>query len=81
MKKRIARYRLEIDYLSKDYPEWALSTSSPIYTKKDGLRQYMQAIKTETCADDETRPARVHLWKYAWNERGQCCPVTIAKNY
>jgi len=77
--KHEVRYRLEIDYLSTDYEEWVMQTSSPIYTKADGLKQYKKATK-QFCIDDPEKPARVHLWKY--NYIGSVfAPITIAKNY
>lgn len=58
MRKREVKYRLEVDYYSKDYDDRMCSTSGPIYNLKDGWKQYRQAIK-ETCIDDKSRPARV----------------------
>ena len=81
MGKRVL-YRLDIDYLSKDYDNWACSTSSPIYNLKDGLREYKNAINNY-CIDDKTKPVRVHLWKYGkpdpdgWYRNN----ITIIKNY
>ena len=77
--KHCVRYRLEIDYLSKDYETWALCTDSPIYTKKQGTKRYKAAIK-EKCVDDPTIPARVWFWKYNYTD-GKFDPITIAKNY
>ena len=80
MKKRSVRYRLDVDYLSRSYEDRALSTSSPIYTKSDGWKEYRKAIQ-ERCADVPEMPARVHYWKYQYDENGKCIPLTIAKNY
>jgi hypothetical protein len=79
MKRREVKYRVEVDYLSKDYEEAALSTSSPIYNLKDGWKAYKEAIK-EFCVDDKSVPARVHFWKYNYVNHA-FCPITIAKNY
>lgn len=78
-RKRIVRYRLEVNFLSKDYENSALETSSPIYTLEEGRREYEKAIK-QFCVDDPTIPARVHFWKYRWNGN-ELNPLTIAKNY
>ena len=77
--KHEVRYRLDIDYLSVDYDDAALNTSSPIYTKADGMKEYRKACK-EKCVDDSTKSARVHLWKYNYID-GKFAPITIAKNY
>lgn len=73
MNKHEVRYRLEVNYLSKDYDDWALAESSPIYTKKEGIAKYQEAVK-EFCVDDRSKPARVWLWKYEPR-------ITILKNY
>lgn len=78
--KRRVLYRLEVNYLSRDYDASALETSSPIYNKKEGWREYRRAL-LEKCADDKTAPARVHFWKYNYDPDGRLVPVTIAKNY
>lgn len=74
------RYRLDVDYMSKYYDNSACFTSEPIYTKKEGLKKYMQA-KNKTCIDDPKKPARVHLWKYNYNDADELEPITIARNY
>lgn len=73
------KYRLDVDYLSKEYDDRMCETSSPIYTLEDGITKYQKAI-SEKCIDDSTRPARVHLWKYHYTN-GEFDPITIAKNY
>lgn len=81
MKKHSVRYRLDIDFYSRDHEEKALSTSSPIYTLKEGTQEYKKAIESEKCLDNPSLPVRAHLWKYSWNEQGKCVPITIMKNY
>ena len=78
--ERRVLYRLEVNYLSRDYDDRVLETSSPIYNKKEGWKEYKKAI-LEKCVDDESAAARVHFWKYCWDENGKCNPLTIAKNY
>ena len=80
MKSLPVRYRVDVDFLSREYSDRALSVSSPIHTKKEGWDEYRKAIR-EKCADDPEKPARVHFWKYQWDESGKCIPLTIAKNY
>ena len=74
------KYRLDVDFLSKEYEDRLLETSSPIYTLEDGLKKYQEAI-TKKCVDDESIPARCHLWKYRYTRAGEFNPLTIAKNY
>lgn len=81
--KRDVRYRLDIDYYTKEYDDRCLEISSPIYTKKEGWSEYRKAIK-ENCIDDKSKPARVHFWKYGWTGepwKSELNIITIAKNY
>jgi len=80
MRKRRVLYRLEVNYLSRDYDDRAIEVSSPVYNKKDGWKEYKKAI-LEKCADDKTVSARVHFWKYNYDANGAFSPITIAKNY
>lgn len=80
MKKKV-RYRLEIDYLSRDYEDSCLSTSSPIYTLEEGFRKYFEAVENERCADDKEKPVRAWLWEYHYNRAGELKPKTLARNY
>lgn len=77
--KKTVKFRLDIDYLSREYDNSALETSSPIYTLEEGLARYEEAI-LEKCVDDTSKAARVHLWKYAY-EGNKLTPITIRKNY
>lgn len=81
MAVRKVKYRLEIDYLSKDYDDRALSTSSPIYTLEDGFRRYFDAIDNERCSDDKEKPVRAWLWEYHYTKDGKPNFKTLAKNY
>lgn len=77
------RYRLEVDYLSKDYDDSAIGYSSPIYSIDDGIKEYNEAI-LEKCVDDDTKNARVHLWEYVWSGKpwhSEMTEKTIMKNY
>ena len=49
--EKTVKFRLEVDYLSKEYDNSALETSSPIYTLEEGLARYEEAIQ-EKCVDD-----------------------------
>lgn len=77
--ERKFKYRLEIDYLSREYDDWAVGTSSPIFSLEEGLARYAEAIK-ENCIDNEEIPARVHLWEYV-RKGGRTTYKTIRKNY
>lgn len=79
--KRAVRYRLEVDFYSRDYKNKALCESSPIYTLKEGKQAYKQVIENEKCLDNPSLPVRAHQWKYSWNDQGECIPITIMKNY
>lgn len=78
--KRRVLYRLEVNYLSRDYEDSCCEVSSPIYNKKDGWKEYKKAL-SEMCIDVKTAPARVHFWKYNYDANGVFAPITIAKNY
>lgn len=85
MENRKLRYRLEVNYYSKDYDNRCCETSSPIYTLADGWKEYKKAIK-EKCIDNPGLPARVHLWKYDLDAFGSDGwyhgdELTIARNY
>lgn len=73
-------YRLEVDYLSKEYDNKACDVSSPIFTLEKGIEGYLKHI-TEKCIDDENKSAKVHLWKYNYTADGELDPITIMKNY
>lgn len=78
MNKKVM-YRLEVDYLSREYDDSALETSSPIYALDEGIARYEEATQ-EKCVDDPSKAARVHLWKYAY-KGNRLAPITIRKNY
>lgn len=78
MKYRVP-YRLDVDYYSRDFDDRACDISSPIYSLDDGIAKYEKAIM-EKCIDDNTKSARVHLWKYRYT-KGKLNPLTIRKNY
>ena len=61
MKK--VKYRVNIDYLSKDYDDKALNTSAPYYDYENALCDYEKACN-EFCADDKTKHVRVTIEKY-----------------
>lgn len=81
MAVRKVKYRLEIDYLAKDYDDRALCTSSPIYTLEEGFRRYFDAIDNERCSDDKEKPVRAWLWEYHYTKDGKPNFKTLAKNY
>lgn len=77
------KYRLEVNYYSRDYEHKCCETSAPVYNLEDGIKEYLKEIQ-ERCIDDKTKPARVHLWEYTWSGEpwaSELIPATIAKNY
>ena len=78
--KRHPLYRLEINWFFDEHEDAACESSTPIYSKKEGLAEYLKAIR-ENCIDNPQQPARVHLWRYNWDIAGRNHPVTICKNY
>lgn len=74
-------YRVNIDYLSREYDDRMLSTSSPYRARQDAENAYTDAI-TNFCVDDPARPARVSLTSttfpgpYEWG-----ITETIKQNY
>ena len=87
MASKKVKYRLEINYFSKDYENAALETSSPIYDLESGFRAYFQAIDNEKCSDDKEKPVRAWLWEYRYKKDPasiygkSLVKRTIAKNY
>ena len=81
-RKRTVKYRLEINYLSRDYEDRALCTSEPIYSLKEGWKKYRDALK-EKCVDDKTKPCRVEFWKYGviGSDGFYTDNITLAKNF
>ena len=58
---KIVRYRLDVDFYSRDYDNKACCTSSPIYTKKRRIESLFCSIKKKFCIDILEQPLRVHL--------------------
>lgn len=75
------KYRVDVNYLSRDYDTRALEISSPFCTLEAAFREYFSAIDGEKCVDDKEKPVRAHLWEYHYKKDGTFAPITIAKNY
>lgn len=67
MARRKKTFRVEIDYLMRDYDAWVLSSSEPVKNLETGLQRVADAITLERCADDTRVPARVKLIEYSIN--------------
>lgn len=53
-------FRVDVDYLSREYNDRMLSVSSPYRTEEEAVTAYESACK-ERCADAPSVPARVQL--------------------
>jgi len=74
-------YRVEIDYLSKDYENSMLSTSSPYGSLEAAEKEYSSACGL-FCVDDPKKPARVRLDVYTFAAPGAWAThETIKQNY
>lgn len=73
------KYRLDIDYVDH-LDHFCCETSRPIYALEEGIEKYLKAIK-DHCIDNESKPPKVHLWEYRYNDNGELDPLTICKNY
>ena len=74
-------YRLDVNWLSRDYIDRVIEISSPIYTLEEGFRRYFEAIDGQKCVDDKSKPVRAHLWEYHYKKDGTPNFKTLAKNY
>ena len=79
--KSNVKYRVEVNYLSRDYEDRALEVSSPFCTLESAFRKYFSAIDSEKCVDDKEKPVRAHLWEYHYKKDGTPAFKTLAKNY
>lgn len=78
--ERKVRFRLDVDYFSREYEDKACIISTPIYTLEEGMKQYVQAC-AEYCIDNPEIPARAHLWEYHYGRDGSSNHKTVKKNY
>ena len=67
MNRKITWIRLNINYLSENYPDSALETSSPIKNLEIGLSEFVKAITLEHCSDNKNLPVRAELVKYIYD--------------
>lgn len=67
MSKKTVWHRLNVNYLSENYPDRALETSSPCKSIEHGLREFSKAITLERCSDDNRLPVVAELVKYIWD--------------
>ena len=74
-------YRVDVDYLSKEYENNMLSTSSPFPDLEKAETAYNNACG-QSCIDDKTRPARVALTVTTFLAPGEYGTTkTLKQNY
>lgn len=82
MNRKITWIRLNLNYLSEDYPDRALETSSPIKTLEIGLSEFVKAITLEHCTDNKKLPVRAELVKYIYDPATKTTTTkTIVNNF
>lgn len=77
-------YRINIDYLSKEYNNKALEISHPMGNdKENAIEEYLKEIdKKEKCVDNNKILARVDLTEYIYNDTTKKTTTNILmKNY
>lgn len=77
-------YRININYLSKDYDNKALEISHPAGNdKQKAIAQYNNELaKNEKCSDDPNKPTRIDLTEYiCWDNELMATPYILLKNY
>lgn len=75
-------FRVDIDYLSREYNNRMLSVSSPYRTEKEAVAAYESACK-EWCVDVPSIPARVQLTRTDFPDDPRAMGETyiVQKNY
>lgn len=73
-------YRVETNYLSKDYSDVALCTSTPCKDLETAIAEYDKSTKY-FCSDKKTKHARCRIDKYVWEENTLIEKKTLIKNY
>lgn len=82
MNRKTTWIRLNLNYLSEDYPDRALETSSPIKTLEIGLSEFVKAITLEHCTDRKNLPVRAELVKYIYDPATKTTTTkTIVNNF
>lgn len=74
-KYAMENWRVNVNWLSKDYPDSALETSRPFNSAWEAERYYEEKVQSgERCVDDKTKPIRVRLEHYTWKDgkTGEC---------
>lgn len=77
-------YRININFLSKDYENIAREISSPAGKDKESAIKsyYAEIAKGEKCFDDKTRPARIDLTEYIYSKKlNRTRTEILLKNY
>lgn len=77
-------YRINVNYLWHKTDKMALETSSPAgKDKQKAIEQYNAEIANNMhCCDDNTKPAKIDLTEYTYNEKtNKTHSVIIYKNY
>ena len=83
VKHTMENWRVDVSYLSKEYDDSVLETSTPFGSLYSAEREYQNIIESgEMCVDDKTKPVRVKLLHYVWCDGMKCNAVELVKaNY
>lgn len=77
-------YRVNTDFLSKDYENRACETSSPAGKEKEKAFELYEKVlaKNLFCVDDKTKKARVQLVEYIYSKKlNRTRRNILAQNY
>lgn len=75
-------WRVNIDFLSKDYDDRMLSISDPYETEQEARQEYEKAINEYKCCDAPEKPARCMLEHYVWPSPNEYAKrIILEKNY
>ena len=81
-KYAMENWRVDINYLSKDYDDSALETSTPFNSLWRAERYYEELCEEDhRCVDDKTKPARIKLTHYMWKDGKTGESELIRANY
>ena len=77
-------YRINVNFLSKDYENQCLDVSHPGGGDKEKATQlyYKEIAKGEKCVDNKEIPARIDLTEYIYSKKTNTTrTVILLKNY
>ena len=75
-------YRLNINYLSREYDNKAMEISEPLGNNEEiATQKYFEKLaENEKCLDNDLMPARIDLTKYVY-DNDTTTSIILYKNY